>query len=214
MFAKVFDFSIVKRAQQKGLVNIKFLNLRSWATDKHKTVDDKPYGGGPGMLLKVDVVDRALKQIKDSSTYNPKTSRIYLLDARGKTFNQNMAVQLSELKELTLVSGHYEGVDYRVQKYLVDGVISVGNFVLSGGEIPAMVIVDTVTRLVPGVIDPASLEEESFTFNKTSKGVKDLEKEYPQYTRPVTYNGWSVPKILLSGDHKKITDWKTKRRAK
>jgi len=202
MFEGPFNHSIVKRAQKKKLVDLAIHNLRDWAADKHKSVDDRPFGGGAGMLLKVDIIDRALKDLK---TKKLKNSKIVLLDAGGKTFDQKMAVNLSKLDNLTLIAGHYEGVDYRVHQHLVNGVISIGNYVLTGGEIAAMVVVDTVVRLIPKVIDPESLKEESFS-------IKNLNVEYPQYTRPEVYKGWRVPKVLLSGNHKKILEWRKKQK--
>ena len=234
IFSEVFDTyfntSILKRAQRKKLIKIKIHNLRRWACDKHKTVDDTPYGGGPGMILKVEPLWRAISTL--SKTKNKKSKikntnektkkqKIILLTPKGKQFDQKMAQRLSKLDRIILICGRYEGVDARVEKF-VDEEISVGPYVLTGGELPAMLIVDAVTRLVPGVIKPGSLQEESFSIGNSKRFVIRREVgeaccEYPQYTRPevFTYKDKSgkirklkVPKILLSGNHKKITEWR------
>lgn len=193
MFAGPFDFSIVKRAQDKKILEIKIIDLRDWATDKYKSVDDRPYGGGAGMLMRIDIIDTAVKAMGKG--------KIILLDAGGKKFDQKKAVELSQDEHLIIICGHYEGVDHRVHEHIADEVISIGDYVLSGGEIPAMVIVDTITRLLPGALgNEQSLAEESHN---------DGQVEYPQYTRPEEYNGWKVPEILLSGDHAKIKEWRS-----
>lgn len=192
IFAGVFDFSIVKRAVDKQLVTINLHNLRNWATDKYKSVDDRPYGGGAGMILRVDIVDKALTEIKPDKTI--------LLDAAGDTWTQQKAGTMINNHHIALICGHYEGVDYRIAEHLADEVISVGNYVLSGGEIGAMALVDSMVRLIPGVLgNPQSLEEESFD---------EAGLEYPQYTRPEDYKSWKVPEILLSGHHQKIKAWR------
>ena len=190
--------SIIKRAKEKGLVEINIHNLRKWAGDERGTVDDRPYSGGPGMIIKVDIVDRAVTDLK-SKVLNHK-SRVILLDARGEKFTQKKALSLSKLDHIILIAGHYEGVDARVGEHIADEVISIGDYVLTGGELPAMVITDAVVRLLPGVITEESLKEESFA--------KPEELEAPQYTRPEEYKGWKVPSVLLSGDPKKIEEWK------
>jgi len=195
-----FNESILKRAQKKRLVKFKAWDLRDFTKDKHRTVDDKPYGGGVGMILKVDIIYKAVKKIIRKN----KKTRIVLLSAKGKTFNQKHAKRLSKYDQLILICGHYEGVDERVARYIADEEISIGDYILTGGEVPAMVICDAVARLIPGVINKKSLEEESSV---------DL-KEYPQYTRPEVFNKWKVPKVLLSGHHKKIQEWKEKSVAK
>lgn len=180
------------RAQKQKIAEINIHNLRDWATDKYKTVDDKPFGGGPGMIMKVDVLDRALQNFSGWKI---------LLTPQGKKFNQPLAQKLSRQKNLVLICGHYEGFDERIRS-LIDEEISVGDFVLTGGEIPAMVIIDTVVRLLPGVVGKkASLTEESFTQNLL---------EYPQYTRPEKYKNMSVPPVLLSGNHAEIKKWRQK----
>lgn len=200
MFKGPFSESIIKRAQEQRLVEINIHNLRDWATDKHKTVDDRPYGGGAGMILKVDVIDKALKKIKSQK------SKTILLSAKGKLFTQGKAHEFSKLDHLILIAGHYEGVDERVAKHLVDEEISIGNYILTGGEIPAMVIADSVIRLIPGVLNPDSLMEESFSTTTSSQLQATI--EYPQYTRPEKYKGWKVPEVLLSGNHKEINSWR------
>lgn len=199
MFEGPFSHSIIKIAKEKNLVNIKLHNLRDWATDNHKTVDDKPYGGGKGMVIRVDIVDKAVKAIKNKSGNDIKT---VLLSPQGKVFNQKEARQYSKLEQLILISGHYEGFDERIKKHLVDEEISIGNYVLTGGEIPAMVIVDTVTRLIPGVLEKEAIKNESFNANLL---------DYPQYTRPKKYKDWEVPEILTSGNHAEIDRWRNKK---
>lgn len=194
MFQGPFDESIIKRAKENKFVEINVHNLRDWATDKHNTVDDRPFGGGAGMVMKVDIIDAAVSALKKKNT------KVILLDAGGKTFTQKQASSLSKEKHLILIAGHYEGVDHRVHEHIADEVISIGKFVLTGGELPAMIVTDTIVRLLPGVIDSKSLAEESHS--------KKNYVEYPQYTRPNEYKGWQVPEVLLSGDHKKIKKWR------
>ena len=210
MFTGPFTESIVMRAQEKKLLKLKVHNLRDWAQDKHKTVDDRPYGGGTGMILKVDVADRALSKLKTGK------SLVVLLTPQGKVFHQKMAEKISKKTHLIFICGHYEGVDERIRKHLVDEEISIGDYVLTGGEIPAMVLTDTVVRLLPGVLSkPEATQNESFSCyqvlkhdNKTDKrGKQEKLLEYPQYTRPEIYRDWKVPEILLSGHHKKIEKW-------
>ena len=241
MFESVFNDSIIKRAQNKEIIKINTYNFRDWATDKHKTVDDKPFGGGKGMVLKVDVIDQALHDIKirnsnietrnKSQISNYKKSKlvsdfgfrasdfqnelphIVLLTPQGKKYDQNIARRLSKKQKLILVCGHYEGFDERVRQ-LVDEEISIGNYILTGGEIPAMVLVDSISRLIPGVLGKdESSQEESF-----SMGEEFGKFEYPQYTRPASYKPisknnkgkLSVPKMLLSGNHAEIRNWRIK----
>lgn len=205
MFAGPFDASILRRAQDKSLVEINVHDLRDWAMDKHGTVDDRPYGGGPGMILRVDVLDRAISEIKEQKT-EIKDQRVVLLSPQGHVFDQEKAIELSKLERLILIAGHYEGVDGRVRKHLADEELSIGDYVLTGGELPAMVVVDAVVRLLPGALGaPASLEHESFSHRES--GGKLL-LDYPQYTRPENYKGWKVPEVLLTGNHKEITKWR------
>lgn len=196
MFESVFSESIIKRAKEKGLVTIKTYNLREFSEDKYKTVDDRPYGGGAGMVMKVDVISKAVDQIKISYP----NARVILMDAGGGQFKQSKAKELVQQKDIIIICGHYEGVDHRVHEHIADEIISVGPYVLSGGEVPAMTIADSVIRLIPGVLgNPNSLVEESHENGTT---------EYPQYTRPENYNNWEVPKVLLNGNHKEITHWR------
>jgi len=195
MFEKVFSTSIIGRATGTGVVEIKVHNLRDWSDDNYKSVDDRPFGGGAGMVMKVDVVDRALSDLKKPG------SKVILLDTKGKMYNQKAAENLKSEEHLIMIAPHFEGIDHRVHDNLVDEVYSIGPYVLSGGELPVMVMVDSIVRLLPGSLgNPKSLEEESYS--------EEFETEYPQYTRPAEYKGWKVPEILLSGDHKKIAEWR------
>lgn len=206
LFPKMFDSilgeSILKRAQVKNLVRIEVHNLRDWTSDAHRTADDKPFGGGPGMVMKLEPVYRALEDlgaIKGGKRIAGNGLRVILLTPQGKTFDQNIAKHLVREKRLVLICGHYEGVDDRIRS-LADIEISVGDYILTCGEIPAMVIIDAVTRLVPGVLGHEdSVKSESF-----ESGLL----EYPQYTRPADFNGMKVPDVLLSGDHKNIETWR------
>jgi len=197
MFSGPFEESILRRAQDKSLVEINIHNLRKWTKDKHRTVDGRPYGGGKGMVMMIQPIFDALESLK--SKIKNKKSKVILFDPKGKVFNQSKARQLSKLDHLILICGHYEGVDARVDK-LVDEKISIGDYVLTGGELPAMVIAETVTRLIPGVLEEEATKKESFS--------REMRKEYPQYTRPENYRGLKVPKILVSGNHKKIEKWR------
>lgn len=195
MFEKVFGTSIIGRATGTGVVEIKIHNLRDWSDDNYKSVDDRPFGGGAGMVMRVDVIDRALADLKKPG------SRVILLDTKGKMYNQKTAETLKSEEHLIMIAPHFEGIDHRVHDNLVDEVYSIGPYVLSGGELPVMVMVDSIVRLLPGALgNPKSLEEESYS--------EEFETEYPQYTRPAEYKGWKVPEILLSGDHKKIAEWR------
>lgn len=209
IFNDYFNTSIIKRAQKKGLIKIKIYNLRNFTQDKRQTVDDKPYGGGPGMILKLEPIIKALKKTMGSKL-KLKDSKTILLTPTGKQFDQKMAQKFSKLKNIILICGRYEGIDARIEKF-VNEKISVGPYVLSGGELPAMTIVEALTRLVPGVIKKESLLEE--THNKDFV-------EYKQYTRPEVLtikekNGkiktLKVPKILLSGHHQNIKKWRNKK---
>lgn len=206
MFIGPFDYSIVKRAKEKELVTINIVNIRDVATDKYKSVDDHPYGGGVGMILRVDIIDRALQQA--ISKKQKVTTKTILLDPRGTTFTQKKAREFSRLDHLILVCGHYEGVDERVRS-IVDESISIGDYVLTGGELPAMVMTDTIVRLLPGVLKKKDATvSESFSIHPPSSIFHPPVLEYPQYTRPEEYKGMRVPEVLLSGDHKKIDVWK------
>ncbi|MGB9706556.1 MAG: tRNA (guanosine(37)-N1)-methyltransferase TrmD [Microgenomates group bacterium] len=209
MFKGPFGESIIKRAQTKGLVQINIHNLRKWAVDKRGTVDDRPYGGGTGMIMMIEPIDRALKELKSKA--KSQKSKVILLDPRGEVFNQKMARKLAKEKHLIFICGHYEGIDERVREHLTDETISIGDYVLTGGELPAMVIVDAVVRLIPGVLEkPEAITTESFAIRNSQLDNSQL-LEYPQYTRPENFKGWKVPKILLSGNHKKIAEWRKKK---
>jgi tRNA (guanine37-N1)-methyltransferase len=194
MFAGPLDESIIKRAREAGLLDLKIHNLRDFAHDRHKTVDDRPFGGGPGMLLKPEPIFEAVEALKRERT------RVILISPSGRTFNQTIAREMAQLDDLLMISGHYEGFDERVREQLANDELSIGDYVLTNGALPVMVIVDAVTRLLPGVLgDDESAQEESF-----SHGLL----EYPQYTRPATFRGMAVPEILLSGNHAEIAKWR------
>ena len=197
MFIGPLSESIIARAHNKSLIKIKIHDLRNWTKDKRKTVDDKPFGGGAGMVLKVDIIDKALADLGPGHKI--------LLTPQGKVFNQKMAGKLSHKKHLILIAGHYEGFDERIRS-LVDEEISIGDYVLTGGELPAMVIVDSVVRLLPGVVgNEMSTKDESFTAGLL---------EYPQYTRPAEYKGKKVPSVLFSGDHAAVNKWRAEQAKK
>lgn len=217
IFPKIFDSyfneSILARAQKRGIIKINIHDLRKYAKGKHKKVDDTPYGGGPGMVIKVEPVYRALlalKVIKKGGTRNKKlkNTKVFLMSAKGEKYNQKMANELAKLNRIILICGRYEGVDERVAKYLIDGEISIGEYVLTGGEIPAMAIVDSISRLVAGVLgNEKSAQSESFSQEKYL--------EHPHYTKPEIFSpnkktNWSALEVLLSGNHKKIEEWKEK----
>jgi len=199
MFEGPFDYSILKHAKEKGAVKINIHYLRNWAKDKHKTTDDRPFGGGAGMILKVEPIDKAIKDLIKKDKKGTKR-QIILLSPQGKVLTQEKVKELSGLDHLILIAGHYEGVDQRVIDHLIDEELSIGDYVLTGGEIPAMVVVDSVVRLLPDVLEKEVTENESF-----SKG--DI-LDYPQYTQPRNYKGWKVPEVLLSGNHKEIEKWR------
>ena len=201
MFSGPFEESMVKRAREDGKVEIKIHNLRDWSEDKHKSVDDRPYGGGAGMVMRVDVIDRALDDLK--LKMKSEKCKVVLMSAKGKNYTQQDAKAYTQLEQLILIAGHYEGVDERVAKFLVDEELRIGDYVLTGGELPAMVVVDSVVRLLPGVLgNEASATEESHS--------QPGYLEYPQYTRPEEYNGWRVPEVLLGGNHAEIEKWRGK----
>jgi tRNA (guanine37-N1)-methyltransferase len=197
MFISPFNQSIIKRAQEKDLVVINTINIRQFAADKHHQVDDYPYGGGAGMVMKADVIERGIEAVRADETW------LIFMSPQGKPLKQNRVQQLASKNHLAILCGHYEGIDERVMD-LVDEEISIGDYVLSGGEIPAMVLIDAVVRLLPGVLGGEySAVEESFS---------QLLLEYPHYTRPSIYKGKRVPDILLSGHHENIRLWRTKQR--
>jgi len=201
MFKGPFDESMILAAKKKGLVQIKTHDLRKWGIDKRGSVDDRTYGGGKGMLIRVDVISNALNKVtKKWGIFKKKNLKIILLDAAGEKFTQKKAIELSKADHLVFIAGHYEGIDHRVHEHLVDEIISIGDYVLTGGEIPAMVMIDSIVRLVPGVLEAEATQIESHSV--------EGQLEYPQYTRPEDYKGWKVPKILLSGNHKEINKWR------
>jgi tRNA (guanine37-N1)-methyltransferase len=198
------NYSIIGRAIKEKKIDIKTINLRDFGIGRYKQVDDKPYGGGPGMLLRVDIMSAAIKSAKKLA---PK-AKVVLLSPEGKTFNQKTAFKYAKSKNIILVCGHYEGFDERVKKY-VDEVVSVGNYILSGGELPAMAIIDSISRLIPGVLgNSESLKNESFSSADNCKLAADNSFDFPQYTRPEVYKGEKVPEVLISGNHKEIEKWR------
>ncbi|MFH1088975.1 MAG: tRNA (guanosine(37)-N1)-methyltransferase TrmD [Candidatus Uhrbacteria bacterium] len=202
------EASILGRAQKGGFIEIRAHNLRDFATDKHRRVDDTPYGGGAGMVMQVGVFDLALEELKGGKEKEREGKvRVVLTSASGKTFTQKDAVRLAKYDQVIFLCGRYEGVDARVEENLVDESFSIGDYVLTGGELPALVMIDAIARNVPGVLGSGeSLTEESHT----EVGVL----EYPQYTKPEVYKKWAVPEVLLSGDHKKIAEWRKQNQKK
>ena len=198
MFAPVLNESMIKRAQEKGKLSLVIHDLRDYTNDKHSKVDDRPFGGGSGMVMMADPIFRAVAAIKKAA--KQKKTKVILLCPQGNTLTQARAKKLSREKHLILICGHYEGVDERVRQHLVDEEVSIGDYVLTGGELPAMVLADSVVRLLPGVLgDKNSLNFESFEGNLL---------EYAQYTRPADYRGMKVPEVLVCGDHAKIEHWR------
>jgi len=192
------DYSIVKRAREKGVISVFVHNIRDFTEDKHRSTDEPPYGGGSGMVMTPEPIFKAAEHVK--TEYWTEQSRVILLSPQGETFTQRKAEDLAGFPHLVLICGHYEGVDERVREHLVDEELSIGDYVLTGGELPALVVLDAVARLIPGVLGAEeSAVEESF-----SEGLL----EYPQYTRPADFRGWPVPEILLSGHHGEIAKWR------
>ncbi len=210
LFPSFFDSplnqSILGKAISKNLVKVGVHNLREFAFDKRGSVDDKPYGGGPGMVIRVDVLVKAVESV----TSNKKNTHVVLLDPKGKQLNQKIVEKLSKKKRILLISGHYEGVDERFTENWTDEVVSIGDYILTGGEIPALVLIDAIARLQKNVLgNEKSKESESFSKNNT--GNKKRLLDYPVYTRPETFKGKKVPKVLLQGDHKKLKHWRDKK---
>ncbi len=199
MCGEVLGGSILKRAQEKKLASLEAVDLRKWATGKHRTTDDAPYGGGPGMVMKIEPIDRALTELRTPE------SRVIFLSPQGRKFSHPVAMELSRQSHLILLCGHYEGVDQRVADHLIDDEISIGDYVLTSGVLPALVVTDAVVRLLPGVLgDSRSAEQDSF-----AAGALD----HPHYTRPEIYRDWPVPDILLSGNHAAIDRWRAEKAA-
>ena len=199
MFPGPLDESIVKRAQESGKLQLRFIDLRDYTHDRHRTVDDRPFGGGPGMLMKPEPLFEAIENLRESNT----NTRIILTSPAGRQFKQEIAKQMSNEEHLILVCGSFEGFDERVREHLANDEISIGDYVLTNGALPAMVIIDAITRLLPGVLgDDESSQDESF-----SEGLL----EYPQYTRPAEFKGMKVPEVLQSGDHAAIKKWRSEK---
>ncbi|MEI6072173.1 MAG: tRNA (guanosine(37)-N1)-methyltransferase TrmD [Verrucomicrobiae bacterium] len=199
MCREILGGSILKRAQEKGLATLEAVDLREWTDDRHRTTDDAPYGGGPGMVMKIEPIARALAGLRTPG------SRVIFLSPQGRKFTHAVAAELSREPHLILLCGHYEGVDQRVADHLVDDEISIGDYVLTSGVIPALAVTDAVVRLLPGVLgDSQSAEQDSFV-----AGILD----HPHYTRPEVYKGWSVPNVLLSGNHAAIAKWRAEKAA-
>jgi len=198
IFESAFNVGVLKKGIEKGLIEIRIHNLRDYATDKHRQVDDRPFGGGEGMVLKPEPLFRAVEEIREDMS-----TPVILLSPQGKIFNHKLAEALSNFSQIILICGRYEGVDERVREYLVTDEISIGDYVLSGGEYAALVIIDAVSRFIPGVVG----KQESVRKDSFSLGLLD----YPQYTRPREFRGLKVPDVLLSGDHKKIALWRKKK---
>ena len=191
----------MKRAQQNGIVDLSIHNLRDWATDKHHVADDAPFGGGQGMVMKPEPIFAAVEDLRSQgSNIKPRTSKVILMSPAGRRFDQQMAAQLSGESHLIIICGHYEGVDHRVIEHLVDLEISIGDYVLTNGAIAAVVLVDAIVRLMPGVLG----HEQSAVDDSFSRGLL----EAPQYTRPAEFRGWKVPDVLLSGNHAEIEKWR------
>jgi len=196
VFPPYLDSSILQRARQRGLIDVRVHNIRDWATDRHHVTDDEPYGGGGGMVMKPDPVFAAVESVLGPAAGCP----VILLTPQGRVFDQKIAVELSARPRLALVCGRYEGVDERIRAHLVTDEISIGDYVLTGGELPALILIDAVARLIPGVLgDPDGPFDDSH-----ASGLL----EYPHYTRPPGFRGWGVPEVLLSGDHGRIARWR------
>jgi len=204
VFKEVFSSSIIKRAQDQGKIKLNFVDLREFGIGRHKVVDDKPYGGGAGMILRADVLDKAISSVRTSTTGRKKKEAVILLDPKGEKYTQSTVEKLSRFNHLILICGHYEGFDERVRD-LVDYEISIGDYILSGGEIAAMVIVDSVARLVPGVLR----KSEAILFESFTRADGERILEYPQYTRPAVFRGKKVPDVLMSGNFAEIKRYRT-----
>ncbi len=200
VFPPYLDSSILNRARQRGLIDIRVHNIRDWAADRHHVTDDEPYGGGGGMVMKADPVFAAVEAVLGAPAPSGFDCPVVLLTPQGRVFSQEIALQFSRQPRLALICGRYEGVDERVREHLVTDEISIGDYVLTGGELPALILIDAVARLLPGVLgDPDGAFDDSH-----ASGLL----EYPHYTRPPEFRGWSVPEVLLSGDHAKIAAWR------
>jgi len=205
VFSAYLDTSILKKARARGLIDIRVHNIRKFTTDKHHTTDDTPYGGGGGMVMKPEPIFKAVESVvgqnNDQTSPEPDSNiPIILLSPQGRVFNQTIAEELSQHKHIALLCGRYEGIDERIREHLITDQISIGDYVLTGGELPAMILIDAVSRLIPGVLgDPTGAEDDSHSMGLL---------EYPHYTKPSEFRGWKVPDVLLSGDHARIDKWR------
>ncbi|MBD3238549.1 MAG: tRNA (guanosine(37)-N1)-methyltransferase TrmD [Candidatus Moranbacteria bacterium] len=196
-----FEQGVLGKARERKLLKVNFHDLRDFTTDKHKSVDDKPFGGGPGMVMRVEPVYKAVNYLRKQAKLKSQKTRVILLAAGSKVFTQKKAIELTKYDRIIFVCGRYEGVDQRVEDHVCDEAISIGRYILSGGELAAAVIIDSTARLAQGVLgNEQSLLEESYE--------KGIVSEYPQYTRPEVFQDWRVPKVLLSGNHQKIKKWR------
>jgi tRNA (guanine37-N1)-methyltransferase len=199
-FRGPFDFGVIRRGREKGLIDIRVQDLRDFTSDRHRTVDDRPFGGGEGMVFKVEPIFKAVETVRRN-----EQAEVVVLSAAGRKFNQAEALRLSEAKQVILLCGRYEGIDERVVEHLATAELSIGDFVVSGGEIAAAVVVDAVTRYVPGVVGKEeSILRDSFSDPATEMGLV----EHPHYTRPSEFRGWKVPDVLISGDHEAVRKWR------
>ena len=200
VFPAYLQSSILQRARQRGLIDVHIHNIRDYTHDRHHTTDDTPYGGGGGMVMKPEPVFEAIETVLEISSGQPAPIPVILLTPQGRVFTQRVAEELARQERIALLCGRYEGVDERIRERLVTDEISVGDYVLTGGELPALLIIDAVSRLIPGVLgDPTGAEDDSHSMGLL---------EYPHYTKPAEFRGWKVPAILLSGDHAKIETWR------
>jgi len=209
LFESFLSETLIKRAIKSEKFEVNLIDIREYALDKHHTTDDTPYGGGPGMVMKVEPIFNALQKIKKG-----EGKKTVILSPRGRQFSQSVVEEYAKLEELTLICGRYEGVDQRVVDNLADEELSIGPYVMSGGEVPSMVVIEAVSRYLPGVLgNEESLKEETFSLNKVGNWKLEIgnSQEYPQYTRPPEFNGWKVPEVLLSGNHEDIRKWRESR---
>lgn len=223
LFESFLNETLIKRALADKKIEINIVDIRAYATDKHHTTDDTPYGGGPGMVMKIEPIYNALSAIRKPETgrREPERRRTVLMSPRGRQFSQKVVEEYSNLGEITMICGRYEGVDQRVVDHLCDEELSIGPYVMSGGEVPAMVVTEAVSRYIPGVLgNKESLKEESWSLSHTNKQDRGMPREaqpvaersgeYPQYTKPEIFNSWKVPDVLLSGNHEEIRKWREK----
>lgn len=208
LFESFLNETLIKRAIESGKFEVNLIDIREYASDKHHTTDDTPYGGGPGMVMKVEPIFNALQKIERKAA-----GKTVVLSPRGRQFSQSVVEEYAKLDELTLICGRYEGLDQRIIDNLADEELSIGPYVMSGGEVPSMVVIEAVSRYLPGVLgNPESLKEETNSLKGQDLACpnlqSDLGMEYPQYTRPPEFNGWKVPEVLLSGNHEDIRKWR------